>query len=79
MQGQGATPPSLMLFAPSSLDKEASNAKGMLAKHSHAASSHVSIVSGVRCNSCSLFGIVDCPLLAHATVTMMAVGLDGKL
>jgi hypothetical protein len=79
MQGQGATPPSLTLFVPSSLDEEASNANGMLAEHSHAASSHIVIVRGVGCNSCSLFGIVDCPLLAHATVMMMAVGVDGKL
>jgi hypothetical protein len=68
-----------MLFAPSLLDKEASNAYGMLMEHSHAASSHVVIVHGVGCNSCSMFGIVNCLLLAPATVTMMAVGVDGKL
>jgi hypothetical protein len=74
MQGQGATPPSLTLFAPSLLDEEASNANGMLAEYSHAASSRVSVIRGVGCDSCSLFGIVDCPLLAHATVMMMVVG-----
>jgi hypothetical protein len=79
MQGPGATPLSLTLFAPSLLDKEASNANGMLAEHSHTASSHVVVLHGVGCDSCSLFDIVGCPLLAHATVMMMAVGVDGKL
>jgi hypothetical protein len=79
MQGQGATPPSLTIFAPSLLDEEASNPNGMLAEHSHTASSHVAAVHGVGCISYSLFGIVDCPLLAHATVMMMAVGVDGDL
>ncbi len=68
-----------MLFVPSLLDKEASNAYGMLTEHSLAASSHVATVRGVGCNPLSLFGIVDCPLLAHSTVTMMVVGVDGRL
>jgi hypothetical protein len=51
----------------------------MLAEHSHAASSRIAVVHWVECNSCSLFGIVDCPLFAHATVMMMAVGVDGEL
>jgi hypothetical protein len=51
----------------------------MLIEHSLAASLHVATVCGVGCNPLSLFGIVDRPLLVHATVMMMVVGVDDGL
>ncbi len=48
-------------------------------EHSLAASLRVATIRGVGCNPLYLFGIVDCPLLAHATVTMMVVGVDDGL
>jgi hypothetical protein len=68
-----------MLFALALLDIEASNAFRKLTEHSYTASSCVAIVHRVGCNSRSLFGIFDCLLLAHTTVMMMAVGVDGGL
>jgi hypothetical protein len=56
-----------------------SDVYGMPVEHSLATSLHVADVRGMGCNSPSLFDIVDCPLLAHATVRMMAVRVDGGL
>ncbi len=56
-----------------------SNVYEMLVEHSLFASSHVAVICGVGCNPPSLFGIVDCPLQAYVTVTMMAVEVDGRL
>jgi hypothetical protein len=64
-------------FVPSLLDKEASDAYGMLAERSLAASLRIAIISKVGCDPPSLFGIVGCPLLARATAAMMAVGVGG--
>jgi hypothetical protein len=64
---------SLMLFALYLLNKDASNVYGMPKEHCLATSLHVAVIRGVTCDLPSLFGIVDCPLLAHATV-MMIVG-----
>jgi hypothetical protein len=51
----------------------------MLMEHILAASLHVATIRGVGCDQLSLFGIVDYPLLAHATVTMMVVGVNDGL
>ncbi len=50
-----------------------------MVEHSLFAISPIAVIRGVGCNPPSLFGIVDCPLHAYVTVTMMAVEVDGGL
>ncbi len=52
---------------------------GMLVEHSLATSLRVALIRGVGWDPPSSFDIVDCPLLAQATVTMMAVRVGGGL
>jgi hypothetical protein len=68
-----------MSFVPSLLDEEASDASEMLVEHNLIASSRIAVIRVVGCNPPSSFGIVDCPLLAHITVTIMTMEVDGRL